>query len=148
MKALVLLLALACAAGAYGLGWLDLSRGKHPAEATFEAFYWKVQKGDLVAAGELVVPGSEADAVLAETRESRGLPGAAFPIARGFSLELDSREETREGFRLRGRAIVTVDPPGHASAFGVQVPHDVEARLVHEGGAWRVADFDDRVLQR
>lgn len=147
MKARSLVLALVVAAGGHVACSLDLGREKHPAVTAFEAFYWKLQQGDLAAAGALVVPGSEAELALAAKRESNPVGTG---VARGF--ELDVRHEAdgdlsgRPAIRLHGGATVRVDPAGYTSAFGVPVPHEIEARLVQEGGSWRVAAFRDTVL--
>ena len=136
--------------GAYGRGWLELDREKHPAVEAFEVFYWKLQKHDLAAAGELVLPGSDAERTLAVERDAPTAPDAA--IARGFALQLsheaDGELAGRPVIRLSGQATVTVDPAGYVSAFGEPVPHEVEARLVEDGGSWRVAAFRDTVLTR
>lgn len=149
MKARALVLGLLVGTGGHVACSLDLGRDEHPAVTAFEAFYWKLQKGDLAAASALVVPGSEADLALAAKRESAG-GSANAEIARGFELdvrhEADGELAGRPAIRLRGEATVRVDPAGYTSAFGVPVPHEVEARLVEEGGSWRVAAFRDTVL--
>jgi len=147
MKARMLVLALLVSAGGYVA--CSLGRDKHPAVTAFEAFYWKLQKRDLVAAGAMVVPGSEADLALAAQRD--GAPGSPDgAVARGFELdvrhEADGELAGRPAIRLRGEATVTVDPAGYSSAFGVPTTHEVEARLVEEGGSWRVAAFRDTLL--
>jgi hypothetical protein len=146
MKARALVLALAVAAGGQVACGLDLGGGKHPAVTAFEAFYWKLQKGDLAAAGALVVPGSEAERTLATRRAA----AADAEVARGFALDVsrepDGELAGRPAIRLHGEATVTVDPAGYASPFGVPVPHQVEARLVEEAGSWRVAAFRDTVV--
>ena len=144
---LVLTTALLVAGGAYGRGWLDFERGKHPAVAAFEVFYWKLQRKDLEAAGSLVVPGSEAELELTAEREVGGVGSEAVDIARGFELELrqeaDDEDDGRRVIRLYGEATVNIDPAGYVSAFGVPELHDVEARLVEDQGGWRVAAFSD-----
>lgn len=150
MKTLLLVLGLALlfAGGAWGHAWLDSTRTKHPAVDAFEAFYWKLQRNDLAAAGALVVPGSEADLALLEKR-AVGV-AAELGTARGVALELerDSEKELsgREAIRLRGRATVNIDPARYLSAFGVPELHEVEARLVEDGGSWRVVAFRDTRL--
>ena len=146
-KALVLMLALAGVGGAFGLRWLGGRGEKHAAVAAFEAFYWKLQKGDLPAARALALPGSEAEHALADPGNA-----ATQPVARGFALDVkpraDGELEGRPVVRITGRATVTVDPIGQASAFGVLVPHEVEARLVRDHGAWRVTSFRDEVASK
>jgi hypothetical protein len=142
-KALVLLVALAVAGGAAGVGWWSWPREKHAAVTTFETFYWKLQKGDLPAARALALPGSEADRALAAPPPAE--PKSA--VARGFALDVrhraDGELEGRKTVRISGRATVTVDPVGQPSAFGVLVPREVEARLVEDGGTWRITSFRD-----
>jgi hypothetical protein len=152
MKSLsfVLVLAPLVAGGAFGLGWHYLDREKHPAEETFEAFYWKLQKRELSAASALVDPGSEADLALSEERAQSAAGTAQAPSARGFALDLDHESDGelagRPVIHLHGQATVRVDPAGYASAFGVAVPHEVEARMVEADGSWRVATYRDIVL--
>ena len=144
---LVLAAALVVAGAAYGRSWLDSDREKHPAVEAFEAFYWKLQKNDLAAAGALVVPGSEAELALTEESEVFAVGAADSGVARGFVLdvshEADGDDSGRPVIRLRGQATVNVDPAGYLSPFGVAELHEVEARLVEDGGSWRVAEFRD-----
>jgi hypothetical protein len=149
-RSIVLALAPLVAGGALALGWQLWKAEKHPAVESFETFYWKLQKGDLRAASALVEPGSEAalalDAKLAQV--AAGPEGAE--TARGFALDIDhesdGEHEGRPVIRLHGQATVTVDPAGYSTAFGVAVPHEVEARMVEADGAWRVATYRDVVL--
>jgi len=149
MKTLLLVLstALLLAGGAYGRGWLDSDQEKHPAVAAFEAFYWKLQRHDLEAAGALVVPGSEAELALTAERTIGAAGEPEVGVARGFALdlshELDGEDSGRPVIRLQGEATVNVDPKGFVSAFGVPELHDVEARLVEDQGSWRVATYRD-----
>jgi len=149
MKTLLLVLstALLVAGGAYGRGWLEFSREKHPAVAAFETFYWKLQRNDLAAAGTLVVPGSEAELELVAEREVGSAGSEAVGVARGFELDLsqevDDEDAGRRVIRLYGEATVNIDPAGYVSAFGVPELHDVEARLIEDQGGWRVAAFRD-----
>jgi hypothetical protein len=148
-KALVLTLALVVTGGVGTLVWRGWRGEKHAAVATFEAFYWKLQKGDLSAARALALPGSEAEQALADPPS--GAPETA-PVARGFALDVrhraDGKLEGRAVVKISGTATVTVDPIGQASAFGVLVPHEVEARLVEDAGTWRVTSFKDAVQAR
>jgi hypothetical protein len=143
-KALVLMLALVVTGGAGLLAWRSWPREKHAAVTVFEAFYWKLQKGDLPAARALALPGSEAEQALAAPA-----PAARDSVARGFALDVKHRADGelagRRAVRIVGHATVTVDPVGQASAFGVLVPHEVEAQLVQDGDSWRVASFRDEL---
>jgi hypothetical protein len=149
-RSFVLVLAPLVAGGAIGLGWHFWNQRKHPAEETFEAFYWKLQKRDLGAASALVEPGSEADLALTAERAQSDAGKPPMATARGFALELDHETDGelsgRPVVRLHGRASVRVDPAGYLSAFGVPVPHDVEARMVEVAGGWRVATYRDVAL--
>jgi len=144
---LVLAVALTLAGGAYGRGWLDSEREKHPAVEAFEAFYWKLQRRDLAAASALVEPGSEAELALSKQPDVAAAGSAGAGVTRGFALELrheaDGESSGRPVIRLSGEATVTVDPAGYVSAFGVPELHEVEARLVEDGGRWRVSAFRD-----
>ncbi len=149
MKRLSLALAtsLVVAGAAYGRSWLDADREKQDAVAAFETFYWKLQKKDLAAASRLVVPGSEAELALTQEREQSANRPADSGVARGFALDLspeaDGEYSGRPVIRLRGLATVNVDPAGYLSPFGVTEMHEVEARLVEDGGSWRVAAYRD-----
>ena len=149
MKTLLLVLstALLLAGGAYGRGWLDSDREKHPAVAAFEVFYWKLQRRDLEAASALVVPGSEAELALTAEATIGAVGESEAGVARGFELEVsheaDGEQAGRPALRLYGEATVNVDPKGFVSAFGVPELHDVEARLVEDQGSWRVAEYRD-----
>jgi hypothetical protein len=149
MKTLLLVLstALLLAGGAYGRGWLESDREKHPAVAAFELFYWKLQKHDLDAASALVVPGSEAELSLVAERTIGAAGESEAGVARGFALdvtrEADGEQEGRPVIRLQGEATVNVDPKGFVSAFGVPELHEVEARLIEDPGGWRVVAFRD-----
>ena len=149
MKTLLIVLstALLLAGGAYGRGWLDSDREKHPAVAAFEAFYWKLQRHDLEAASALVVPGSEAELALTAERTIGAAGESEAGVARGFALDVsresDGGDSGRPMIRLHGEATVNVDPKGFVSAFGVPELHDVEASLVEDQGSWRVAAYRD-----
>src|SRR5262245_31752781 len=103
-KALVLLTALVVTSGAGLLAWWSWPRENHAAVTAFEAFYWKLQKGDLEAARSLALPGSEAERSL--TGWTAGAP------ARGFALDVaqrgDGKLEGRPTVRISGHATVTV----------------------------------------
>jgi hypothetical protein len=149
MKTLLLVLstALLVAGGAYGRSWLEADREKHPAVTTFEMFYWKLQRNELEAASALVAPGSEAELALTVDRAIGTADDACAGVARGFALDLDVDAEDdlagRPSVFLAGEATVSIDPKGFASAFGVPELHEVEARLVEQDGAWRVAAYRD-----
>ena len=150
MKTLLLVLstALLVAGGAYGRGWLDSSdQDGHPAIAAFEAFYWKLQRNELEAASALVLPGSEAELALTVERAIGPADDAPPAVARGFaldvSLETDGEPPEQPVVYIEGEATVTVDPRGFVTAFGVPELHEVEARLVEDDGAWRVAAYRD-----
>lgn len=149
-RSFVLVLAPLVASGALALGWHFWNRGKHPAVESFETFYWKLQKGDLSAASALVEPGSEAELALSAELAQIAVDPAPWGTARGFALDIDHESDGelagRPVIRLHGQATVTVDPAGYTSAFGVAVPHEVEARMVEADGSWRVATYRDVVL--
>jgi hypothetical protein len=153
MKTLLLVLstALLAAGGAYAHSWLEKEPEKHPAVTTFEVFYWKLQRNDLDAAGQLVAPGSEAELALAVDRAIATPDDTRDGVARGFALDLDVDTDEHAGAPavfLAGEATVNVDPKGFASAFGVPEIHQVEARLVEHDGTWRVAAYRDLRLTR
>lgn len=149
-RSFVLVLAPLVAVGALVLGWHFWKSEKHPAVASFETFYWKLQKGDLRGASALAEPGSEAALALDEKLAQVSSGPAAAGTARGFALDIDhesdGEHDGRPVIRLHGSATVTVDPTGYTTAFGVAVPHEVEARMIEADGAWRVATYRDVVL--
>jgi hypothetical protein len=123
---LVLSVALMLAGGAYGRGWLDSERGKHPALEAFEAFYWKLSERPRGRGP--VVPGSEAE--LASRRPGDATGPAGWNRA-GLPLDVSHEDDGTRAGMAYGQATVNVDPG--ASLRSVPELHEVEALLIEDG---------------